>query len=250
MSEAPAQTTGALAQTAAGRPPLVPAELDSWIAILPDGRVNAFFGKMDMGQGLDIAVAQIVAEELDVGFDKVEVLMGDTATSCNQGGASGSTGVSNGARLLRRAAAEARRVLVEGAAQKLGVPAAALQADCFEKAPDGVGSALIGVQLGNLSLPSKREPALKVFHFNDDGAGVTNDCLLCLTTGLGAAKVEEAVCHQVPEPPGPGSPAVNTGQGFGTVGDSRAMGEPRFRYWRTIVGRKQIGTPCGHSADK
>src|SRR5882672_671351 len=118
----------ALAQ-GAGKPALVPTELDSWIAILPDGRVSAFFGKMDMGQGLDIAVAQIVAEELDVGFDKVEVLMGDTATSCNQGGASGSTGVSNGVRLLRRAAAEARRVLVESASQKLGVPAAELQVE-------------------------------------------------------------------------------------------------------------------------
>jgi len=48
--------------------------------------------------------------------------MGDTATSCNQGGASGSTGVSNGARLLRRAAAEARRVLVEQAGHKVGTP--------------------------------------------------------------------------------------------------------------------------------
>lgn len=113
----------ALAQA---KPSLVPTELDSWIAILPDGRVQAFFGKMDMGQGLDIAVAQIVADELDVGFESVEVVMGDTATSCNQGGASGSTGVSNGARLLRRAAAEARRVLVESAAQKLAVPASDL----------------------------------------------------------------------------------------------------------------------------
>src|SRR5438067_1369690 len=95
---------------AAGKPPLVPGELDSWIAVLPNGRVQAFFGKMDMGQGLDVAVAQIVAEELDVGFDKVDVVMGDTGSSCNQGGASGSTGVSNGARLLRRAAAEARRM--------------------------------------------------------------------------------------------------------------------------------------------
>src|SRR6266850_5113068 len=119
--------TEVLAQS--GKPPLVPGELDSWIAVLPDGSVNAFFGKMDMGQGLDVAVAQIVADELDVGFNKVEVLMGDTATSCNQGGASGSTGVSNGARLLRRAAAEARRVLVEGAAQKLGVPAAELKVE-------------------------------------------------------------------------------------------------------------------------
>jgi CO/xanthine dehydrogenase Mo-binding subunit len=121
--------TESLAQSAAGKPALVPTELDSWIAVLPDGRVNAFFGKMDMGQGLDVAVAQVVAEELDVGFDKVEVVMGDTATSCNQGGASGSTGVSNGVRLLRSAAAEARRVLVEGAAEKLGVPASQLKVE-------------------------------------------------------------------------------------------------------------------------
>src|ERR671924_2403022 len=109
-----------------GKPALVPAELDSWIAILPDGRVEAYFGKMDMGQGLDIAVAQIVADELDVGFDKVRVVMGDTASSCNQGGASGSTGVSNGARLLRRAAAEARRVLLERASKQLDMPMAQL----------------------------------------------------------------------------------------------------------------------------
>ena len=100
---APSLATRALAQ---GKPALVPTELDSWIAVLPDGSVNVFFGKMDMGQGLDIAVAQIVADELDVGFDKVDVVMGDTASSCNQGGASGSTGVSNGARLLRSAAAD------------------------------------------------------------------------------------------------------------------------------------------------
>src|SRR3954470_15986739 len=88
------------------KPPLVPTELDSWIAVLPDGRVQAFFGKMDMGQSLDVAIAQIVADELDVAFERVEVVMGDSGTSCNQGGASGSTGISQGARPLRNAAAE------------------------------------------------------------------------------------------------------------------------------------------------
>ena len=127
------QTSGALIISALpeigfsqGKPSLVPGELDSWIAVMPDGGVKAFFGKMDMGQGLDVAVAQVVADELDVGFDRVEVLMGDTATSCNQGGASGSTGVSSGVRLLRKAAAEARRVLLERAAEKLGVPVSQL----------------------------------------------------------------------------------------------------------------------------
>src|SRR5204863_395726 len=95
--------TGALAQVAGGKPALVPTELDSWIAVLPDGRVQAFFGKMDMGQGLEVAIAQIVADELDVACDKVDVLMGDTATSCNQGGASGSFGVSHGGRPPRAA---------------------------------------------------------------------------------------------------------------------------------------------------
>src|SRR5258708_2599447 len=58
----------AMAQSA-GKPALVPGELDSWIAVLPNGRVQAFFGKMDMGQGLEVAGAPVVAEELDVGFD-------------------------------------------------------------------------------------------------------------------------------------------------------------------------------------
>jgi nicotinate dehydrogenase subunit B len=107
---------------ASARPGLVPGELDSWIAVLPDGRVQAFFGKMDMGQSLDVAIAQIVADELDVAFERVEVLMGDTGTSCNQGGASGSTGISQGARPLRNAAAEARRLLVQEASKRLGVP--------------------------------------------------------------------------------------------------------------------------------
>jgi CO/xanthine dehydrogenase Mo-binding subunit len=113
----------------AGKPALVPGELDSWIAVMPDGRVQAFFGKMDMGQSLDVAIAQIVAEELDVAFDKVDVLMGDSGTSCNQGGASGSLGVSHGAKPLRNAAAEARRLLLERASKQLDVPVSQLSAE-------------------------------------------------------------------------------------------------------------------------
>ncbi len=98
----PAFIGEALAQGAGVKPPLLPTELDSWVAILPDGRVTAFFGKMDMGQSLDIAIAQIVADELDVDVAKVDVVMGDTALTCNQGGASGSTGIQTGARPATR----------------------------------------------------------------------------------------------------------------------------------------------------
>jgi len=108
------------------KPPLMPDQLSSYIAVNADGTVSAFFGKMDMGQGVFVAIGQMVAEELDVPFKAVTVIMGDTATSVNQGGASGSTGIQMGGKQMRVAAAEARRVLVEMAAQKLGLPAAEL----------------------------------------------------------------------------------------------------------------------------
>src|ERR1700724_1494884 len=108
------------------KPPLTPDQLSSYIAVNADGTVAAFFGKMDMGHALFVAIGQMVAEELDVPFKAVKVYMGDTATSVHQGGASGSTGIQLGGKQMRMAAAEARRVLVDMAAQKLGVPADAL----------------------------------------------------------------------------------------------------------------------------
>ncbi len=61
------------------KPPLTPDQLSSYIAINADGTVSAFFGKMDMGHGLFVAIGQMVAEELDVPFKAVKVYMGDTA---------------------------------------------------------------------------------------------------------------------------------------------------------------------------
>src|SRR6202789_1466769 len=118
------------------KPPLTPDQLSSYIAVNADGRVAAYFGKMDMGHGLHVAVAQIVAEELDVPFKSVKVFMADTATSVNQGGASGSTGIQLGGKQMRMAAAEARRVLIEMAAARLSVPADKLSVN------DGVVSAV------------------------------------------------------------------------------------------------------------
>ena len=105
------------------KPPLTPEQLSSYIAVSADGTVSAFFGKMDMGHGLHVAIGQIVAEELDVPFKNVKVIMADTAMTVNQGGASGSTGIQTGGKQMRVAAAEARRVLVEMAASQLSVPA-------------------------------------------------------------------------------------------------------------------------------
>src|SRR5260221_4817348 len=120
------------ARAQGAKPPLTPEQLSSYIAVNADGTVSAFFGKMDMGHGLFVAIGQIVAEELDVPFKAVKVHMGDTATSVNQGGASGSTGIQFGGKQMRMAAAEARRVLIEMAAAELNVPADQL------KVTDGV----------------------------------------------------------------------------------------------------------------
>ena len=84
---------------------------------------------MDMGQGTDLGVAQMVAEELDLPVEKVSVVQGDTGTTVNQGGASGSTGIQQGGKALQSAAAEARYQLVEMGAKQLGVPAGELKVD-------------------------------------------------------------------------------------------------------------------------
>ncbi len=97
------------------------------MAVAPDGRVTAFFGKPDVAQGVDVAIAQIVAEELDVAVDHVSVVLADTARTCDQGGVSGSTGVQLGGIALRNAAAEARRLLVERGAASSALDPAALR---------------------------------------------------------------------------------------------------------------------------
>ena len=113
----------AAAGPGAARPPLTPDQLDSFIALQADGTVVAYYGKMDPGQGVDVAIGQIVAEELDLPAGAVRVIQGDTGETVNQGGASGSTGIEKAGVTLRYAAAEARRVLVARASARLGVPA-------------------------------------------------------------------------------------------------------------------------------
>lgn len=113
----------ASAQSAASWASPNPELLDSWLSVARDGAVTVWSGKVDHGQGLSTALAQVVADELDVNVDQVTVLMGDTISTCNQGGASASTGVRAGANPLRNAAAEARRLIVAAGAEKLGVQA-------------------------------------------------------------------------------------------------------------------------------
>ena len=95
--------------------------MSSYISINQDGSVVGWIGKVDMAQGTEIGWIKMIAEELDVAPERVSMVQGNTEETVDQGGASGSTGIWFGGIALRNAAAEARLVLVEMAAAKLGV---------------------------------------------------------------------------------------------------------------------------------
>src|SRR6266550_4141626 len=96
-----------------------PTQLDSWLAIAPDGTVTVFTGKVDLGTGVETALAQIVAEELDVPFSRIHMIGLDTAKAINQGTTAGSRSIERGGPQLRQAAASARQELLKLAAARL-----------------------------------------------------------------------------------------------------------------------------------
>ena len=110
----------------ATRPPVTPDRLSSYISIETDGTVVAYYGKIESGQGLETAFAQMVAEEIDVPWERVRLVIGDTALTVNMGGATAGNAVRQAGPIMRQTAAEARRVLVEMASNALGVPSANL----------------------------------------------------------------------------------------------------------------------------
>jgi nicotinate dehydrogenase subunit B len=98
-----------------------PGQLDSWLQIDATGKVTAFSGRVDQGQGKDTAYAMTIAEELDIPFDSVTMVMGDTGRGPNQGKSTATNGISTGLPPLRNAAAQARQTLLGLASAQLGV---------------------------------------------------------------------------------------------------------------------------------
>src|SRR5215470_3875432 len=102
---------------------LDPQSLDSWLAVAQDGTVTIFTSKVELGTGIETALAQIAAEELDVSWRQVKVIMGDTALTVDQSATGGSRTIERAGPQIRQAAAAARRELLRLAAEKLGAPA-------------------------------------------------------------------------------------------------------------------------------
>ncbi len=101
--------------------------LDTWLSIDASNQVTVYVGKVDLGTGTKTALSQIAAEELSIPFEKVTMVMGDTATTPDQWITGAALTIQQGGSELRIAAASARAALLERAAQKWQVPVSSLK---------------------------------------------------------------------------------------------------------------------------
>jgi CO/xanthine dehydrogenase Mo-binding subunit len=124
---APAPAAPALPPVGPGASTALPRPLRLWVDFALPGRVRLRPGKVELGQGIVSAIAQIAAEELDVALECVELCALDTRVSPNEGSTTGSRSIQEGGEGMRRACAEVRALFAEAAARRLGVAAAELQ---------------------------------------------------------------------------------------------------------------------------
>src|SRR3954469_608176 len=122
--------------------------LDAWIRINADGTATVFTGKVELGQGIVTALAQIAAEELDLPLARISMISGDTGRTPNEGQTAGSQSIENSGTALRLAAAEVVAILREAAAPKLDAHAGELSV------ADGVISAVNGRKITYAELAS------------------------------------------------------------------------------------------------
>ena len=104
-------------------------KLSSWVRFADNGRVAISPGKVEIGQGIVTALAQIAADELDVGIGRIEMIRASTAMSPNEGVTSGSLSIQQSGRALRHVCAEVRQRFLRAASERLGVDVSLLDVD-------------------------------------------------------------------------------------------------------------------------
>jgi nicotinate dehydrogenase subunit B len=113
-------------------------QLAAWLRVNPNGTVTVFTGKVEFGQGIASALAQVAADELDVGYQRINMVMADTSRTPDEGFTSGSQSIEQSGTAIRFACAEARQILLAAAAARLGAEAGDLTvADGTIAAPNG-----------------------------------------------------------------------------------------------------------------
>src|SRR5215204_6352151 len=113
---APAPSPPALPVSLAANP-----KLSAWLKFSTDGQVTVSSGKVEIGQGIVTALAQLAADELDVDIARVRMVRASTAASPNEGVTSGSLSIQQSGRALRHACAEVRHIFLAAASERLGV---------------------------------------------------------------------------------------------------------------------------------
>jgi nicotinate dehydrogenase subunit B len=121
MAEAEAQSNGVAQGPGPYHDPDF-RQVDSWIVIHENNTATFYVGKTDPGQGTGTAFRQLMSDELDIAFNKTNLIMGSTDTTVDQVGSGGSTAIERDSWPMRRVAAEARRVLLEMGSTHLQVP--------------------------------------------------------------------------------------------------------------------------------
>src|ERR1700710_3217996 len=101
--------------------------LSSWVKISAEGHVVISPGKVEIGQGIVTALAQIAADEFDVDIGRIRMVRASTAGSPNEGVTSGSLSVQHSGRALRHVCAEVRQIFLVAASDRLGVDVDALE---------------------------------------------------------------------------------------------------------------------------
>lgn len=128
--------------------------IDGWIRISADGRVTVFTGKAELGQGIKTALIQIAAEELVVSPAGIDIVTADTERTANEGFTSGSHSMQDSGTAIRNAAAQARELLMNRAAERLNSQRATLS----------VADGIITGPSGSVSYAALCEPAFLHVH--------------------------------------------------------------------------------------
>jgi len=201
-------------------------QLDSWIVIHQDNTATFYVGKTDCGQGTGTAFRQMMSDELDIAFTRTTCVMGSTDVTVDQGGSGGSDAIQVDGWPMRRVAAEARRVLLDMGATRLGVPAGELAVS------DGVISAR--------SDPSKRVTYGELVGGRRFNVALTGNDINA-TTGAAAVKPVQELKHVGQSYPRYDIPAKVDGSLKWAV-DARAPGMLHARHVRPpVAGAKLVG---------
>jgi nicotinate dehydrogenase subunit B len=99
-----------------------PEDFNAYLRIAEDGKVTCYTGKIEMGQGINASLAQMLAEELETPYESIGMVMGDTKLCPWDGGTNGSRSIKYFGPALRAAGAEAREVLIRLAAEQMHLP--------------------------------------------------------------------------------------------------------------------------------